>query len=100
MHAMGFWHEQSRVDRNTFVQINSVNISQTACNGPCDFNFQIESFSGTWGPYDFDSVMHYRRNAFSISPALDTITVLPPNKDVIGHLSHLSRDARPPVPCR
>jgi hypothetical protein len=92
MHAMGFWHEQSRADRDTYVQINWANISQTACGGPCDSNFQIEPGSSHWGPYDFDSVMHYGRGAFS-SNGLDTITVLPPNgawQGLIGQRNHLS----------
>ena len=92
MHAMGFWHEQSRMDRDTYVEINFENISQTACGGPCDDNFEIQPMSAAWGPYDFDSVMHYGRAAFSAN-GMDTITVLPPFEvwqDLIGQRTHLS----------
>jgi len=74
-HALGFWHEQSRQDRDNFVTINSGNICQTCCQqgdgsmGPCNFNFRIEGTSSAYGPYDFDSVMHYGRCFFSTNAA-------------------------------
>jgi hypothetical protein len=70
-HALGYWHEQSRTDRNSFVTINLPNVCQNCCQqgdgsmGSCNFNFQTESASLNYGPYDFDSVMHYGRCAFS-----------------------------------
>jgi len=87
-HALGFWHEQSRTDRNTYVTINYGNIIAGQ-----EHNFDIAAGSGLYGPYDFDSVMHYTRDAFSRN-GMDTITVLPPNEEWqsrIGQLSHLSR---------
>jgi hypothetical protein len=107
-HALGFVHEQSRPDRNSFVQINYTNVCKAtdmSCNGgfcfddngtriDCDFNFNIASNARTYGVYDFDSVMHYGRNDFSRNGS-DTITVLPPNdtqwQDAIGQLDHLSQ---------
>jgi Astacin (Peptidase family M12A) len=106
-HALGLEHEQSRPDRNSFVQINYNNIckaTDTSCNGgfcfdssgnriDCDFNFDIASGASRYGAYDFDSVMHYARNAYSQNGS-DTITVLPPNdvgwQSVIGQRTHLS----------
>ncbi len=100
-HALGYWHEQSRSDRNTYVQINWGNI-------PADkeHNFDIQSggSSNEYGPYDFDSVMHYGECAFTqcggcpLDPnCLEngrTITVLPPNdvtwQGAIGQRTHLS----------
>lgn len=65
-HALGFWHEQSRADRNNYVTINLANVCQNCCdNDPCDHNFDIEGSSLAYGPYDFDSVMHYGRCDFS-----------------------------------
>ncbi len=102
-HCLGFWHEQSRADRNSYIQINYSNICQNCCdNDSCDYNFDIRpSPGGEYGPYDFDSVMHYGacdfsawHPCFATDACCRTITVLPPN-DVqwqtrIGQLDHLS----------
>ncbi len=101
MHALGIFHEQSRPDRDDYVQINYANISQTACGGPCDYNFDIEPTATMVGPYDFESVMHYGQCSFSVcsncflSPSgCRTITVLPPYaatwQDQIGQRDNLS----------
>ncbi|XP_020915721.1 low choriolytic enzyme [Exaiptasia diaphana] len=61
-HCLGFYHEQSRPDRDNYVEIIWANIPQGV-----RFNFnkmtvsQIDSL-GT--PYDYASVMHYDRTAF------------------------------------
>lgn len=61
-HCLGFYHEQSRPDRDNYVTIIWNNIPQGV-----RFNFnkmtvsQIDSL-GT--PYDYRSVMHYDRTAF------------------------------------
>lgn len=110
-HALGYWHEQSRADRNSFIQVNYGNICQNCCPGgvPCDYNFDIRTSGGEYGPYDFDSVMHYGQCAFSacgnnctVNPATccqnnlatcRTITVLPPNQawqTLIGQSTRLS----------
>ncbi|MCB9891202.1 MAG: M12 family metallopeptidase [Planctomycetes bacterium] len=87
LHALGFWHEQSRPDRDTYVQINYANvIAQYA------YNFDKNPSASTIGPYDFESIMHYGRTAFT-SNGQDTITVLAPNQamqSVIGNRSYLS----------
>lgn len=94
-HALGLMHEHQRSDRNTYVTINSANI-QAGASG----NFTLQSTTN-YGNYDFDSVMHYDRCAFSIDcPAgtscactHPTITVLPPNQSwqgMIGQITHLS----------
>jgi hypothetical protein len=93
LHALGFEHEQSRFDRDTYVQINYANICQNCCSGqPCDHNFNIANGAGTVGPYDFDSVMHYGPYGFSVN-GQPTITVLAPYQawqNLIGQRTHLS----------
>ncbi len=97
-HALGFYHEQSRTDRNTYVQINWGNIQPGYSN-----NFNLIDASSHHGPYDFDSLMHYDRCAFSIccpvgstcscAPTCQTITVLPPYEfwqTQIGQRNHVS----------
>jgi hypothetical protein len=63
LHALGFWHEQSRPDRDNFVKINLQNvIAGMAYN----FDKYDSSEVDTLGmPYDYDSIMHYEWNAFS-----------------------------------
>ncbi|HYC78308.1 MAG TPA: M12 family metallopeptidase, partial [Planctomycetota bacterium] len=85
-HALGFWHEQSRPDRDTYVTINWGNIDPAY-----SYNFFTQS-STTVGAYDFDSIMHYGQFAFS-NNGLPTITVNPPNgamQGTIGQRQHMS----------
>lgn len=53
-HGIGFWHEQSRSDRDTYVSILTHNIRPGALG-----NFDLE-VDNPWGvPYDYKSDMHY-----------------------------------------
>lgn len=61
MHALGFWHEQSRPDRDNFIRILWEHIHPSFFD---QFDKMPSSADGV-GPYDFASVMHYDRNAFS-----------------------------------
>ncbi len=70
-HAVGLWHEQSREDRDTYVTINWDNIEEDAKH---NFNQHIADGDDV-GPYDYGSIMHYGRTAFSKN-GLDTITPL------------------------
>jgi hypothetical protein len=84
-HALGLEHEQSRPDRDAYVQINYGNIQ-----AGYEYNFDIAGNAN--GQYDFDSVMHYGAYAFSAN-GQPTLTVLPPNQqwqNLIGQYSHLS----------
>lgn len=67
-HALGYVHEHQRSDRDIYVTILTENIV------PGDeFAFALLPNSNNRTSYDFLSIMHYARNAFSISPDLDTI---------------------------
>lgn len=59
-HAIGLYHEQSRTDRDTFVDINW-NCIEAGRSG----NFNTFGTQG-WnvGGYDFQSIMHYSSDAF------------------------------------
>jgi hypothetical protein len=68
-HAIGLWHEQSREDRDTFVTIHWDNILDGF-----EHNFDQHIVDGDdVGAYDYGSIMHYPRTAFS-SNGSDTIT--------------------------
>jgi hypothetical protein len=104
-HALGFYHEHQRPDRDDFVQINWGNIT-----GGSNAFTRVDSLTATADAYpigagvaiyDFDSVMHYSQCAYSncasciAAPTVcRTITVLPPNDVVwqyaIGQSTHLS----------
>ncbi|MGH3613672.1 MAG: M12 family metallopeptidase [Pseudonocardia sp.] len=60
-HAWGLWHEQSREDRNSFVTINWANIE---AGKEHNFNQHISDGDDV-GPYNYGSIMHYGRFAFS-----------------------------------
>jgi len=63
MHAVGFFHEQSRYDRDNYVRINWQNI---CCNA--DGNFQAQTartIQHLGEPYDQKSIMHYGEYDFS-----------------------------------
>jgi len=64
MHSLGFFHEQSRRDRDKYIKINWSNV-----NRPMWYNFQKYRFgetSSSGAPYDKHSIMHYGNYAFSI----------------------------------
>jgi hypothetical protein len=72
-HSLGLNHEHIRPDRNSFVTVQTANIS--AGNA---FWFDIDATGVSNGTYDFESVMHFSRDLFSINPGvLDTLTVKP-----------------------
>ncbi|KAM7433983.1 hypothetical protein ABFA07_015867 [Porites harrisoni] len=85
-HALGFFHEQSRPDRDSFVRILTQNIQQGRENNFNKYSTGIIDSLGS--PYDYGSVMHYRANAFSKN-GQPTIQVLQPRK-TIGQRSGLS----------
>jgi hypothetical protein len=84
-HAVGLWHEQSREDRDLFVTINWQNIQPGMA---AQFNQHIAD-GDDWGPYDYGSIMHYPRTAFSAN-GQDTITPTDPNAQ-IGQRNGLSQ---------
>ena len=62
-HTIGLWHEQSREDRDTFVQIVWANIDPAQ-----QHNFTQHVTDGDdLGAYDYGSIMHYPPTAFSIN---------------------------------
>ncbi len=83
-HAIGLWHEQSREDRDTYVQINWENIE---IGNEHNFNQQISNGTDI-GVYDYGSIMHYGAFDFNKEGSGPTITPLQPV--AIGQRSGLS----------
>lgn len=86
LHALGINHEQNRPDRDDFVQVNFANIEEKKLS-----NFERRDDSVVLGtPYDYGSVMHYRRNAFAIDANVDTITPLRATDQQLGQRDGLT----------
>ena len=61
MHAVGFWHEHSREDRDDHVTINYDRVASGR-----DHNFAKKNHlvANLIGKYDICSILHYRLRAF------------------------------------
>jgi hypothetical protein len=88
-HVVGLWHEQSRKDRDKYIRVNFDRIKPDSRS-----NFDQHINDGIdLGPYDFGSIMHYSRTAFSVdgaSPTIEPLVPVPPGV-VIGQRVGLSR---------
>jgi len=83
LHALGFWHEQSRPDRDDYVKVVEKNIIESA-----KINFNKQTGANSRGsPYDYASIMHYPKSAFSKN-GKDTIVTK--NGESIGQRSKAS----------
>lgn len=83
-HILGLWHEQSRNDRDQYIQIIWENIQE---NYRYNFNQHLND-GEDFGEYDYQSIMHYKADAWSKN-GQDTIIPLQPGA-TIGHREHLS----------
>uniref|UniRef100_A0A672LI47 Metalloendopeptidase n=1 Tax=Sinocyclocheilus grahami TaxID=75366 RepID=A0A672LI47_SINGR len=88
LHALGLNHEHSRYDRDEYVTIKYENIVK---GYESYFNKHSENVSTTQEtPYDYYSVMHFDKNAFSNGNGSTIITKSPEFQDVIGQLMEMS----------
>jgi len=88
-HAAGFYHEQSRQDRDNYVTINWGNITPGREN---NFHKYAAGNGTDLGAYDYGSIMHYPKWGFS-NNGQNTIDIkMPPGtpSTVIGQRSGLS----------
>nr|BAO25122.1 hatching enzyme [Verasper variegatus] len=84
-HALGFQHEQTRSDRDNYVRINWENINQRMA-----YNFHKQDTNNLNTPYDYSSIMHYGKTAFSIQRGKDSITPIPNSNVQIGQRQGMS----------
>lgn len=85
-HALGFQHEQSRSDCDSYVRINWQNIIPNTA-----YNFNKHDTNNLNTPYDYSFIMHYGRDAFAIAYGLETIIPFPNARVQIGQRQGLSR---------
>ncbi|XP_076601186.1 meprin A subunit beta [Chaetodon auriga] len=88
LHALGFWHEQSRADRDDYVNIIWDQITEGKEH---NFNTYNDTTSSSLGvPYDYGSMMHYSKNAFRKGTEPTIVTKIPAFSDVIGQRMEFS----------
>ena len=75
-HTVGFWHEHSRPDRDKYIRIEEGNVEPGFLNNFQKISIQKVDSLGT--PYDYHSIMHYNKYAFSRNRR-PTITALDSN---------------------
>ncbi|MEO5970948.1 MAG: M12 family metallopeptidase [Bdellovibrionia bacterium] len=97
MHALGFIHQQSRQDRDQFIDVLWSNIEQKYWS---QYSIVPESFmEGERGfAFDYTSVMLYQPNAFAIRPDVSTMKtkgadIINPSQDGIseGDIRRINR---------
>ncbi|XP_002828200.3 meprin A subunit beta [Pongo abelii] len=82
LHALGFWHEQSRSDRDDYVRIMWDRILSGREH---NFNTYSDDISDSLNvPYDYTSVMHYSKTAFQNGTEPTIVTRISDFEDVIG----------------
>lgn len=83
-HSIGLWHEQSRSDRDNFIEIVWENIIPSQSH---NFDKHVQDGQDL-GNYDYDSIMHYPAKAFSLNgePTIKALSGAP-----IGQRNGLSK---------
>ncbi|XP_029008933.1 high choriolytic enzyme 1-like [Betta splendens] len=87
LHVLGFDHEQCRSDRDQHVQI----LLQNVIPG-MEYNFNKINTLNLGTPYDYNSVMHYNRLAFSKDNVSPTIVAIPNPNTVFGTATQMSQN--------
>ncbi|XP_029281270.1 meprin A subunit alpha [Cottoperca gobio] len=83
LHALGFYHEQSRSDREDYVKIWWDQIEEGMEH---NFNkYEDDFITDLNTPYDYESIMHYRPLSFNKNASIPTITTtIPYFNEIIG----------------
>ncbi|NWH70486.1 MEP1A protein, partial [Piaya cayana] len=83
LHALGFYHEQSRMDRDDYVTIWWDEILEGGEHNFVKYDDGYITDLNT--PYDYESVMHYGPFSFNKNSSIPTITTkIPEFNDIIG----------------
>lgn len=70
-HAIGFWHEHVRPDRDRYVRLKKDNIDFKSVHNFIKKN--VTEINSLGEKYDYDSIMHYSSRSFSIDSNKKTI---------------------------
>ncbi|KAH3743852.1 zinc metalloprotease [Pelomyxa schiedti] len=85
LHSLGFYHTQSRYDRDSYIRIDFSNIQPKK-----ELNFTMHADALDVKQYDYSSIMHYGAYAFALNKKEKTIYVLDGVKQEIGQRDALS----------
>ncbi|XP_034555709.1 meprin A, alpha (PABA peptide hydrolase), tandem duplicate 1 [Notolabrus celidotus] len=90
LHALGFYHEQSRTDRDDYVDIW---LDQVTPGLEHNFNkYNDDYITDQNTPYDYESLMHYRPFSFNKNESIPTITTkIPEFINIIGQYLDFSK---------
>ncbi|XP_054878701.1 high choriolytic enzyme 1-like [Poeciliopsis prolifica] len=86
LHALGFNHEQCRSDRDQYIRILWENIQSDFA-----YAFDILDTLNLNTPYDYNSVMHYHRYAFSANNQ-PTMVPIPDSSISFGTATEMSKN--------
>ncbi|KAK7907334.1 hypothetical protein WMY93_015946 [Mugilogobius chulae] len=90
LHALGFYHEQSRTDRDDYVDIWLDQVTDGLQHNFNKYNDDYITDQNT--PYDYESVMHYRPFSFNKNESIPTITTkIPEFYNIIGQYLDFSK---------
>ncbi|XP_069991306.1 protein SpAN [Penaeus vannamei] len=84
-YAIGFWPEETRSDRNHYVQINNDNVLATVVD-----NFPLNSDNNYSVPFDYCSIMFHHERAFTNNGGITIATLDPLYQGVLGQRSQMS----------
>ncbi|TCP23622.1 papain like cysteine protease AvrRpt2 [Tenacibaculum skagerrakense] len=97
MHALGFYHEQSRDDRDTYITVNGSNITSGNAHNFRKYNQSWYHYfwpeGRNMGNYDYGSIMHYGPTAFGKpKPGGGRMTTIVPKRSgvTIGQRNSMS----------
>lgn len=97
MHALGFYHEQSRDDRDRFITVNGSNITSGNAHNFRKYNQSWYHYfwpeGRNMGQYDYGSLMHYGPKAFGKpAPGGGRMTTIVPKRSgvTIGQRDRMS----------
>jgi len=90
LHVLGIYHEQSRPDRDKYVNVNLANVPEDKHS-----QFAIrQTIDSKNSPYDLGSLMHYDEYAFAIDNKVKTIESKDPSKPIKNPKQASSEDLR------
>ncbi|ELU10813.1 hypothetical protein CAPTEDRAFT_115507, partial [Capitella teleta] len=88
LHALGFWHEHSRSDRDDYVNVVWENV-RTGNAG--NFDKRTSNINNQNVGYDYKSVMHYGKQSFTKVYGQPTLVTTSPEGVYIGQRTVMSQ---------